>query len=84
MSNPSVTIPQLRQIVEIALAAPVFQPIGLLSSPGVGKTMFFQNDFVELSRASPSPAKTPTANWSAPQQSLASLSGYAPLANSMA
>jgi hypothetical protein len=48
MSNPSVTIPQLRQIVEIALAAPVFQPIGLLSSPGVGKTMFFQNDFVEL------------------------------------
>jgi hypothetical protein len=38
MSNPSVTIPQLRQIVEIALAAPVFQPIGLLSSPGVGKT----------------------------------------------
>lgn len=48
MSNTVTSIPELRQMAKIALAAPKFQPIGLVAAPGVGKTMFFQNDFREL------------------------------------
>ena len=43
MANPQVTIPELTQIVRLGLQAPMFQPIGLLAAPGVGKTQFFQH-----------------------------------------
>ncbi|MHC4371666.1 MAG: hypothetical protein ACYSW8_28965 [Planctomycetota bacterium] len=48
MQNPTVTIPQLRQIIPTILAAPVFQPIGLLAAPGVGKTDFCQHDLRDM------------------------------------
>jgi len=48
MSNPKITMSALDDIMPTLLAAPKWQPLGLVSAPAVGKTQYFQTRMVEL------------------------------------